>query len=205
VINAVVVDGRRPAEVAKAYGLSKSWVCELVARYRTEGDTAFEPRSRRPATRPRQTSAEHVELVVNLRHSLTRQGFDAEPGRGHCSASTGMAADAAEEAGGPLGAPGTPPATGGSLIAPAQSVPPLGWSLSSCRSRRSFMLDGGLPLAERRRHRVRCGALRCAVLCCADDASQLTQLCQIVVCEAEAAEGAGPGRERSGWQRRQSR
>jgi transposase len=79
VITAVVVEGRRPAEVAKAYGLSKSWVCELVARYRTEGDSAFGPRSRRPATRARQTPAETVELVVKLRHSLTRQGLDAGP------------------------------------------------------------------------------------------------------------------------------
>lgn len=79
VITAVVLEGRRPAEVAKTYGLSKSWVHELVARYRTEGDLAFEPRSRRPATRPRQTPAEHTELVINLRRSLTRQGLDAGP------------------------------------------------------------------------------------------------------------------------------
>ena len=29
-ITAVVVEGRAPSEVAKAYGLSKSWVCEPV-------------------------------------------------------------------------------------------------------------------------------------------------------------------------------
>lgn len=79
VITAVVVEGRAPSEVAKAYGLSKSWVCELVARYRSEGETAFEPRSRRPQARPGQTPAATVELVVNLRHSLTRQGLDAGP------------------------------------------------------------------------------------------------------------------------------
>jgi transposase InsO family protein len=54
-------------------------VYALVARYRREGDAAFEPRSRRPQQRPRQTPAETVELVVNLRRSLTRQGLDAGP------------------------------------------------------------------------------------------------------------------------------
>jgi hypothetical protein len=50
VITAVVVEGRRPGEVAAAYGVARSWVYELVARYRAEGDTALEPRSRRPHT-----------------------------------------------------------------------------------------------------------------------------------------------------------
>lgn len=79
VITAVVLEGRSPTEVAKAYGISRSWVHELVARYRAEGDTAFEPRSKRPATQPRQTPPSTIELVVNLRHSLTRQGLDAGP------------------------------------------------------------------------------------------------------------------------------
>jgi transposase len=44
VITAVVVEGRRQADVARDYKMSKGWVSELVARYRLEGDTAFEPR-----------------------------------------------------------------------------------------------------------------------------------------------------------------
>ena len=47
VITAVVVEGRSPSEVARSYGVARSWVYELVARYRAEGDTAFEARSRR--------------------------------------------------------------------------------------------------------------------------------------------------------------
>lgn len=50
VITAVVTEGRSQAEVARDYGLSKSWVSKLVARYREEGEAAFEPRSRRPTT-----------------------------------------------------------------------------------------------------------------------------------------------------------
>jgi len=79
VITAVVVEGRSPSEVARTYGVARSWVYALVTRYRTEGDTAFEPRSRRPQARPRQTPVATVELVVNLRRSLTRQGLDAGP------------------------------------------------------------------------------------------------------------------------------
>ena len=52
VITAVVVEGRSQGEVARAYGVSQGWVSRLVARYRAEGEAAFEPRSRRPKTSP---------------------------------------------------------------------------------------------------------------------------------------------------------
>lgn len=76
-ITAVVLEGRSPAEVARTYGISRSWLYELLARYRAEGDTAFEPRSRRPHTRPDTTPADTAELVLDLRHRLTAQGLDA--------------------------------------------------------------------------------------------------------------------------------
>jgi transposase InsO family protein len=79
VITAVVVEGRSPSEVAARYGVSRSWVYELVARYRAEGDAAFEPRSRRPVTRPGATPSSTVELVVAIRKRLTAKGFDAGP------------------------------------------------------------------------------------------------------------------------------
>lgn len=50
VITAFVVEGRSQAEVAHSYGVSKGWVSKLVARWRAEGDSAFQPRSRRPKT-----------------------------------------------------------------------------------------------------------------------------------------------------------
>ena len=52
IITAVIVEGRSQAEVARDYGVSKGWVSKLVARYRAEGEAAFEPRSRRPFTSP---------------------------------------------------------------------------------------------------------------------------------------------------------
>ena len=44
VITAVVLEGRRPAEVAACYRVARSWVYELVARHREESEAAFEPR-----------------------------------------------------------------------------------------------------------------------------------------------------------------
>ncbi len=79
VITAVVAEGRSQGEVARAYGVSQGWVSRLVARYRAEGEAAFEPRSRRPRTSPGAISGEAVELIVALRKELSGQGLDAGP------------------------------------------------------------------------------------------------------------------------------
>ena len=73
VITAVVVEGRPVAQVA-ADQVSQQWIYKLVARYRAEGDQAFEPRSRRPHSQPTATPAATVELIWRLRRELTRQG-----------------------------------------------------------------------------------------------------------------------------------
>ena len=77
VITAIEVEGRSPAEVIAAYGVSRSWLYELLKRYRAEGDAAFEPRSRRPHTSPGATPAATVELVLRLRKQLSEAGLDA--------------------------------------------------------------------------------------------------------------------------------
>ena len=77
VITAVVVEGRTVSEAAAAYGVSRSWAYELVARYRVEGDRALEPRSRRPKNSPRRISDETVELILEQRRELLSQGLDA--------------------------------------------------------------------------------------------------------------------------------
>jgi transposase InsO family protein len=79
VITAVVIEDRSQGEVARAYGVSQGWVSRLVARYRSEGEAAFEPRSRRPKTSPNAISADTVELVVRIRKELAGQGLDAGP------------------------------------------------------------------------------------------------------------------------------
>jgi transposase InsO family protein len=79
VITAVVVENRPVSDVAAAYGVSRSWIYELVARYRDEGDSAFEPRSKRPRRSPNATTAETTELILEHRSRLTAQGLDAGP------------------------------------------------------------------------------------------------------------------------------
>src|SRR4051794_26282439 len=77
VITAIEVEGRTPAEVIAAYGVSRSWLYELLARYRAEGEAAFEPGSRRPHTTPRATPPDTVELVLRIRKQLNDSGLDA--------------------------------------------------------------------------------------------------------------------------------
>jgi transposase InsO family protein len=79
VITAVVTEGRSQGEVARAYGVSQGWVSRLVARYRAEGEAAFEPRSRRPKTSPAAICEATVSLIIELRKDLAGQGLDAGP------------------------------------------------------------------------------------------------------------------------------
>jgi transposase InsO family protein len=79
VITAVVVEGRSQGEVARAYGVSQGWVSRLVARYRAEGQAAFEARSRRPKSSPRAIPVATVALIIELRKELAGQGLDAGP------------------------------------------------------------------------------------------------------------------------------
>jgi transposase len=79
VITAVVTEGRSQGEVARAYGVSQGWVSRLVARFRAEGEAAFEPRSRRPRTSPTAISAGTADLIITLRKDLAGQGLDAGP------------------------------------------------------------------------------------------------------------------------------
>jgi transposase InsO family protein len=79
VITAVVVEGRSQAETARAYGVSKGWVSKLIARYKSEGEAAFEPKSRRPNTSPTAVGEDVVELIVAVRKDLAGRGLDAGP------------------------------------------------------------------------------------------------------------------------------
>ena len=79
VITAVVTERRSQGEVARAYGVSQGWVSRLVARYRAEGEAAFEPRSRRPKTSPSAINDAAVELIIRLRKELADRGLDAGP------------------------------------------------------------------------------------------------------------------------------
>jgi transposase InsO family protein len=79
VITAVMFEKRPVSEVARSYGVARSWIYTLLARYAAEGEAAFEPRSRRPRTSPSAVSSGAVELIVRLRKELAGQGLDAGP------------------------------------------------------------------------------------------------------------------------------
>ena len=72
-----VESGQSQSQVAETYGVSQGWVSKLMARYRLEGEAAFEPLSRAPATSPHATPPETVELVLRLRKQLHEAGLDA--------------------------------------------------------------------------------------------------------------------------------
>ena len=72
-----VLTGQSQSEVARTYGVSQGWISKLMARYRLEGEDAFDPLSRAPATSPGATPPDTVELVLRLRKQLDEAGLDA--------------------------------------------------------------------------------------------------------------------------------
>src|SRR5436190_3979335 len=77
VVEAVVHQGRSYREVARAHGVSKSWVAKLVGRYRQGGEGALAPRSRAPHRIPHRTPPEVEDQIVALHKSLADLGLDA--------------------------------------------------------------------------------------------------------------------------------
>lgn len=79
VITAVLIEGRSQSQVARDYGVSQSWISRLIKRYTLEGDAAFEPRSRRPHTSPQRLPQTTIDLIIELRATLSAKGLDAGP------------------------------------------------------------------------------------------------------------------------------
>ena len=77
VVEAVVLEGRSYREVARAHGVSKSWVAKLVARYREGGESALAPRSKAPKRIPHRTPDALEDEIVGLRKELSDLGVDA--------------------------------------------------------------------------------------------------------------------------------
>ena len=90
VITAVLVEKRDVKEVMAAYAISKSWLYELVALYRAEGEAAFEARSKRPKTSPNATPPGTVDLVRRLRKERPSRAWTParRPSCGTCPATT---------------------------------------------------------------------------------------------------------------------
>lgn len=78
-VDAVVLEKRSYRDVAAAHGVSKSWVAELVRRYRAGGYEAVAARSKAANKVANRSPDELEERVVRLRKELTESGFDAGP------------------------------------------------------------------------------------------------------------------------------
>jgi transposase InsO family protein len=79
VINAVLVEGQRVDDVCAAHGVSRSWLYELIGRYREHGEAALVPRSKRPWSSPTKVPAMIEDEIVAVRKSLAEEGLDAGP------------------------------------------------------------------------------------------------------------------------------
>ena len=79
VVEAVLVEGRSVREVARAHGVSKTWLYELLARYRTQGETGLVARSKRPHRSPTRVPEPVEDEIVAIRKQLTEFGVEAGP------------------------------------------------------------------------------------------------------------------------------
>jgi transposase InsO family protein len=79
VVDAVVLEGRSPTEIARLHGISRSWLYRLLGRYREGGYPALAARSRRPRSCSHQTAPGIEAAIVALRHELSQAGHDAGP------------------------------------------------------------------------------------------------------------------------------
>lgn len=77
VVDAVVLEGRSYREVARAHGVSKSYVGKLVGRFRSGGYAAIEPRSKAARRIPHRTPEALEDDIVSLRKELSELGVDA--------------------------------------------------------------------------------------------------------------------------------
>lgn len=75
----VVTNQLSVTAAAAEYGYSRQHLHKLIARYRTGGLEAVEPRSRRPKSNSAATSEVVRERVIELRLQLTKDGLDAGP------------------------------------------------------------------------------------------------------------------------------
>src|SRR5438876_7206316 len=77
VVNAVLVEGRSVKDVCEAHDISRSWLYELIARYRELGDDGLKLLSRRPRSSPTRVAPAIEDEIVALRKELTDLGVDA--------------------------------------------------------------------------------------------------------------------------------
>src|SRR5713226_9462177 len=70
IVDAIVLEGQSPTDLARKHPISRSWIYQLLARFKEGGYPALESRSRRPHSCPHQAGAEVQAEVLKLRHDL---------------------------------------------------------------------------------------------------------------------------------------
>jgi transposase InsO family protein len=76
VVDAVLLEGRSVREVARSFGVSKTFMAKLVKRYREGGVEALEPRSRAHHSDPQKSPIEMEDRIIELRKQLDDYGVD---------------------------------------------------------------------------------------------------------------------------------
>ena len=76
IARSIVEGGLSAAEAAARFGVSRQWAHALATRYREGGDSAVQPRSRRPRSSPTATPEEMRSRILALRDELASQGLD---------------------------------------------------------------------------------------------------------------------------------
>ncbi len=79
IVDAIVLEGRSPTELARNHAISRSRIYQLLARFKEGGYPALEPRSRRPHSCSHQTQPDAQAEVLRLRSELIAAGHDAGP------------------------------------------------------------------------------------------------------------------------------
>ena len=79
VIEAILLEGASPAALARTHQISRSWIYELLGRFKQGGHEALAARSRRPHSSPTQVSPEVQTRILELRDELVSAGYDAGP------------------------------------------------------------------------------------------------------------------------------
>jgi transposase InsO family protein len=77
IVESVVSQGLGVRATATKYGVSPAWVSTLVSRYRKDGPSAFEPRSKRPHGNKLATPPAIEDRIIELRKELLEIGTDA--------------------------------------------------------------------------------------------------------------------------------
>jgi hypothetical protein len=76
VAGSVVSEGLGVRATGKKYGVFAAWVSTFVSRYRKEGPSGYEPRSKRPHANAKATSPVIEHRIVELRKELVDLGTD---------------------------------------------------------------------------------------------------------------------------------